>query len=210
VPACRQAGLSSSYRDRKPGQARMPVLLAADSMTKLSQGEGNRRARRNRKTHIVQPRPFSAVGAELASAHSAIFSAARADLGTIPRRAEASSAPTWGKNRACLANDVSAAPTPGAEPQDRIALPPPCFNFALCGARAAVEKRGRAVCRRCAAQLAGREYPLRAPSKKNIYRSVIEAVEALDMYEPRRAAGDASRFGGRTARGRRQCAPRYV
>jgi len=88
---------------------------------------------------------------------------------------------------------------------------PPCFNFALCGARAAIEKRGRAVCRRCAAQLAGREYPLRAPSKRNIYRSVIEAVEALDMYEPRRSAGDRSQIANRTTRSRRRdFHPRYV
>jgi hypothetical protein len=63
-------------------------------------------------------------------------------------------------------------------------LAPPCFNFALCKERAAVEKRGRAVCRRCAAALTGREYPLRAPSKRNIYRSVIEAVEAKSPTAP--------------------------
>jgi hypothetical protein len=90
-------------------------------------------------------------------------------------------------------------------------VPPPCFNFALCKERAAVEKRGRAVCRRCAAALTGREYPLRAPSKRNIYRSVIEAVEALDMYEPRRSPGDRGQIANRTTRrSRREFHPRYV
>jgi hypothetical protein len=77
---------------------------------------------------------------------------------------------------------------------------PPCFNFALCGQRAAIEKCGRAVCPRCAARLSGREYPLRPPSKRGIYRSTIEAVEALDMYEPRRARGARSEMSLRLAR----------
>jgi hypothetical protein len=90
-------------------------------------------------------------------------------------------------------------------------VPPPCFNFALCGARAALEKRGRAVCRACAAKLAGREYPLRAPSKRNLYRSVIEMVEALDMYEPRRAGGLRNKMNSRVGRTpRRDRPPRLV
>jgi len=87
---------------------------------------------------------------------------------------------------------------------------PPCFNFAICKSRAEIEKCGRAVCRCCAASLAGREYPLRAPSKRGIYRSVIEAVEALDMYEARRG-GDLTRSGNLTARtSRRNHSPRLV
>ncbi|HYB61788.1 MAG TPA: hypothetical protein VEH50_09940 [Methylomirabilota bacterium] len=89
--------------------------------------------------------------------------------------------------------------------------PPPCFNFALCANRASVEKRGRSVCRRCAANIAGREYPLRSPSKRCIYRSVIEAVEALDMYEPRRSTGDRNKIGQNIARHpRRNSSPRLV
>jgi hypothetical protein len=88
---------------------------------------------------------------------------------------------------------------------------PPGFNFALCGNRAAVEKRGRSVCRRCAAEIVGREYPLRRPSKRCIYRSVIEAVEALDMYEPRRSTGDRNKIGQNIARhSRRNFSPRLV
>ncbi len=100
---------------------------------------------------------------------------------------------------------VSAAPPP--QPY----CEPPCFNFALCGQRAAIEKCGRAVCSRCAARLSGREYPLRPPSKRGIYRSTIEAVEALDMYEPRRPHGARSEMSHRLARTpRRKATPLLV
>jgi hypothetical protein len=65
---------------------------------------------------------------------------------------------------------------------------PPCFNWTGCGQRAAVEKAGRSVCRRCAAMLRGTEYPLRNPSAEALYASDRLAAEALDMLEERSEA----------------------
>jgi hypothetical protein len=60
---------------------------------------------------------------------------------------------------------------------------PPCFYWTGCGQRAAIEKAGRSVCRRCAATLRGTEYPLRNPSAESLYASDRLAAEALDMLE---------------------------
>jgi hypothetical protein len=60
---------------------------------------------------------------------------------------------------------------------------PPCFYWTGCGQRAALEKAGRSVCRRCAAKLCGTEYPLRNPSADSLYASDRLAAEALDMLE---------------------------
>lgn len=62
---------------------------------------------------------------------------------------------------------------------------PPCFHWAACGQRAAIEKAGRSVCRRCATALRGAEYPLRYPSPESLYASDRLAAEALDMIEER-------------------------
>jgi hypothetical protein len=65
------------------------------------------------------------------------------------------------------------APRPG---------PPSCFYHRLCGRAAEIEKCGRAVCRPCAAaNLRGREYPLRDPAQKPPYAFPGEAAQALDM-----------------------------
>jgi len=62
--------------------------------------------------------------------------------------------------------------------------PPSCFYHRLCGRAAEIEKCGRAVCRPCAAaNLRGREYPLRDASQKPPYAFPREAAEALDMDE---------------------------
>ena len=60
---------------------------------------------------------------------------------------------------------------------------PPCFYWARCAQRAALEKAGRSVCRRCAATLRGTEYPLRGPCLEPIYFTGRVAAEALDMLE---------------------------
>ena len=60
---------------------------------------------------------------------------------------------------------------------------PPCFYWSQCAQRAALEKSGRAVCRRCAATLRGSEYPLRNPSAEPLYVTGRVAAEALDMLE---------------------------
>ena len=60
---------------------------------------------------------------------------------------------------------------------------PPCFYWSHCRQRAALEKIGRSVCRRCAATLRGIEYPLRNPSAQPLYASARTAAEALDMLE---------------------------
>jgi hypothetical protein len=67
--------------------------------------------------------------------------------------------------------------------------PPPCFYWATCRQRAALEKAGRSVCRRCSASLRGAEYPLRNPCPEPMYKSDRVAAEALDMLEtaPRRS-----------------------
>jgi hypothetical protein len=59
--------------------------------------------------------------------------------------------------------------------------PPPCYFWSACSARAALEKAGRSVCRRCAARLCGVEYPLREASIEPIYLTPRAAAEALDM-----------------------------
>jgi len=61
--------------------------------------------------------------------------------------------------------------------------PPPCFFWKACSARAALDKAGRSVCRRCASRLRGAEYPLRAPSAQPIYLTSHAAAESLDMVE---------------------------
>ena len=61
---------------------------------------------------------------------------------------------------------------------------PPCFYWARCRQRAALEKSGRSVCRLCSASLCGTEYPLRNPSAEPLYASARTAAEALDMLEP--------------------------
>jgi hypothetical protein len=61
--------------------------------------------------------------------------------------------------------------------------PPPCFNWRLCRGRAALEKGGKSVCRRCAATLRGQEYPLRPPTRRPLYPSGRDAAEAMQMIE---------------------------
>ena len=61
--------------------------------------------------------------------------------------------------------------------------PPPCFNWRLCRGRAALEKGGKSVCRRCAATLRGQEYPLRPPTRRPLYPSGRDAAEAMEMIE---------------------------
>jgi hypothetical protein len=61
--------------------------------------------------------------------------------------------------------------------------PPPCFFWPACCERAALEKAGRSVCRRCAAILRGAEYPLRDPCAEPQYFTGRTAAEALDMLD---------------------------
>jgi hypothetical protein len=51
-----------------------------------------------------------------------------------------------------------------------------------CGREAAVEKRGRTVCRECADNLTGREFPLRRGTQRASFGSFTER-EQLSMYE---------------------------
>ena len=61
---------------------------------------------------------------------------------------------------------------------------PPCFFARVCQQRAALEKAGRSVCRRCAeTRLRGSEYPLRNSASEPIYMTGRSASEALDMEE---------------------------
>jgi hypothetical protein len=60
---------------------------------------------------------------------------------------------------------------------------PPCFFWPCCTQRAALEKAGRSLCRRCAAGLRGIEYPLRGPCDEPLYFTGRIAAEALDMIE---------------------------
>jgi hypothetical protein len=60
---------------------------------------------------------------------------------------------------------------------------PPCFYWRVCSQRAAVEKTGRSVCRRCANRLRGREYPVRHPSLQPLYVTGRAVSEELDMIE---------------------------
>jgi hypothetical protein len=62
--------------------------------------------------------------------------------------------------------------------------PSPCFYYNLCRRTAEVEKCGRAVCRICAAaNLRGREFPLREPTRLPLYATDNEAAESVDMDE---------------------------
>jgi hypothetical protein len=62
-------------------------------------------------------------------------------------------------------------------------VPPPCFFWNLCAGRAEIEKAGRSVCRGCASQLRGVEYPLRGVAAQPLYLTGRAAAEALDMLE---------------------------
>jgi hypothetical protein len=73
--------------------------------------------------------------------------------------------------------------------------PPPCFFWKLCRGRAALEKGGKSVCRRCAATLRGREYPLRPPTRQPLYPSGRDAAEAMQMIESNHKR--LNRFGTR-------------
>jgi hypothetical protein len=61
--------------------------------------------------------------------------------------------------------------------------PPPCFFWSLCGSASAIEKVGRSVCRGCAEDLRGIEYPLRKPTIEPLYRTGRLLAEALDIIE---------------------------
>jgi len=63
------------------------------------------------------------------------------------------------------------------------ASPPPCFYWRFCRGRAALEKGGKSVCRRCAASLRGQEYPLRPPTRQPLYLRGRDAAEAMQMIE---------------------------
>jgi hypothetical protein len=74
-------------------------------------------------------------------------------------------------------------PEPRFTPIKNDASVSPCFYWAWCGRRSALEKAGRTVCRRCAANLYGAEYPLRDPAAEPPYLTSRLAAEALDMHE---------------------------
>jgi hypothetical protein len=65
---------------------------------------------------------------------------------------------------------------------------PACFYFRVCRNRARVEKNGKTMCRACAARCAGREFPLRPPSRAPLYKDDRELAVAMDLRPPRRAA----------------------
>ena len=62
----------------------------------------------------------------------------------------------------------------------------PCFNFSACRRNANVEKGGKSLCRSCANQLAGREYPLRQPTREPLYKDDSEVSESLGLPVPRK------------------------
>ncbi len=68
-------------------------------------------------------------------------------------------------------------------PRVAVESAPPCFFWSVCSQRAALEKAGRSVCRRCAANLRGVEYPVRDPCAEPLYFTGHTAAEALDMLE---------------------------
>jgi hypothetical protein len=77
-----------------------------------------------------------------------------------------------------LARSIEAMRTPPC------CAPPPCFYYNLCRRTAEIEKCGRAVCRICAAaNLRGREFPLREPTRRPLYATDNEAAESVDMDE---------------------------
>jgi hypothetical protein len=80
---------------------------------------------------------------------------------------------------------LSELATPLLEP-DRYLGAPPCFYFEVCGRPSSLEKQGKAVCSPCAAHFAGREYPLRPPTREPLYDSSRAAAKSLGMLEPRR------------------------
>jgi hypothetical protein len=71
----------------------------------------------------------------------------------------------------------------GAVQTPEVIGPPPCYFWNVCSQRAAIEKAGRAVCSRCAANLRGYEYPLRAPSRAPIYKSGREVADAMNVRD---------------------------
>jgi hypothetical protein len=80
---------------------------------------------------------------------------------------------------------LSELAAPLLEPERHLGAPP-CFYFEVCGRPSSLEKQGKAVCSPCAARLAGREYPLRPPTRRPLYDSSRAAAKALGMLEPRR------------------------
>lgn len=60
---------------------------------------------------------------------------------------------------------------------------PPCFFWAWCAQRSAIEKAGRSVCRHCAPLLRGFEYPLRFPEadvQEPAYTLPVEDIELIE------------------------------
>ncbi|HEY4580359.1 MAG TPA: hypothetical protein VIG89_04930 [Candidatus Acidoferrales bacterium] len=81
-------------------------------------------------------------------------------------------------------NTLSTPESAASSPMDPLGpAAPPCFFWSVCSQRAALEKAGRSVCRRCAAKLRGTEYPLRSPCAEPLYFTGRSAAEALDMLE---------------------------
>lgn len=62
----------------------------------------------------------------------------------------------------------------------------PCFNFSVCRHNATVEKGGKTLCRSCADGTAGREYPLRQPTREPLYKDDAEVSESLGLPVPRK------------------------
>lgn len=71
---------------------------------------------------------------------------------------------------------------------------PPCFYFFACRQHAALEKNGKSLCHGCAAHAEGREYPLRAPSRRPLYLSDRQVAEALSLIAPPRRRMRAERY----------------
>ena len=69
----------------------------------------------------------------------------------------------------------------------------PCFHHSACRRTAEVEKNGKSLCRSCAAQVCGREYPLRTPAREPLYSDDREAAEALGLAAPRHPAARVRR-----------------
>lgn len=70
----------------------------------------------------------------------------------------------------------------------------PCFFHRQCRRPAEIEKQGKAVCRVCANEINGDEYPLRAPCREPLFWDANELALQLGMRERRRRdrAGIAS------------------
>jgi hypothetical protein len=92
-----------------------------------------------------------------------------------------------------------AAPIPSAAAILPDASPPPCVYWRFCRDRAALEKGGKSVCRRCAATLCGQAYPLRPPIRQPLYFSGRDAAVAMEMIESNHKRLNRSGSRGRSS-----------